>query len=143
MDIIRLQNTIAEAGLRAGLDYWFVDSMDKYGSTMTSVNAAIAAEFGLYSKGIWCKVWHQGPNRGPDVSRRDKIIICHDLTQEQGEQVMDVLRTQYNVLPERYDPQRCIVLTPFSAADYTPNLAKDACVNGMYTREAIEVLERR
>lgn len=92
-----------------GIDYAIVDT-DEYGDCHSCVNAAISIRYGEDSKGIFLKHWAKGMNRSKPLKYQEKAYIAHDLTDEQGTLVLEMLKAEFDVENEKYDPDRCFVI---------------------------------
>lgn len=94
-----------------GVNYAIVNT-DEYGDCNTCVNARLVELYGVESKGIFLKHWFKGMN-SEEVSfnELDEIYIAHDITEEQGNKLYDILSKYYHVEPKVYNPGKTYVLT--------------------------------
>lgn len=104
--IIRAFN---EWQMRANADY-AVTSTDKYGDCMSCVNDRLANDFGHDSKGIWLKHWTEGMNAEAPIGDLNKVVVAHDITEEQARTFYEVFGQYFHVFPEQYDSSKCFVL---------------------------------
>ena len=106
----KLNKVFAEIKDKANMDYAITNS-DEYGDCNTCVNSALAFEFGMDSKGIYAKHWLRGLNAGGPWKNLTDVYIGHDITAEQAEIMVKVLKDNgYSVEPEKYDSTRSFLI---------------------------------
>lgn len=93
-----------------GVDYAIINT-DSYGDCNTCVNASLVDDFGEESKGIFLKHWRKGMNAGPSISKLDELYIAHDITEEQGEKLHNILSKYFIVEPEKYNNSKAFVIS--------------------------------
>ena len=100
----KLDKVFKKIQSKAKLDYAITDT-DEYGDCNSCVNAELAYEFGIDSKGIYAKHWLEGMNEGCSWEELDLLYIGHDLTEEQGKILIDMFQSNgYNIEPKEYNP---------------------------------------
>lgn len=103
MDKRKLNKVFSEIKEKANMDYTITNT-DEYGDCNTCVNSKLAFEFGTDSKGIYAKHWLKGTNAGGPWKNLNKLYIGHDITVEQAEIMIKILKDNgYSVKPEKYD----------------------------------------
>lgn len=94
----------------AKLDY-AITNADAYGDCNSCVNYELCEQFGVESKGIWAKHWLKGMNKGCPWNELDSVYIAHDITEEQANIMVQVLKAHgYNVEPKIYNPSKCYLI---------------------------------
>lgn len=89
----KLNKVFSEIKEKANMDY--------------AITNQLACEFGMDSKGIYVKHWQKGTNAGDPW----KVYIGHDITAEQAEIMIKVLKDNgYSVKPEKYDSTRSFLI---------------------------------
>ncbi len=92
-----------------GIDYAIINT-DDYGDCNTCVNDALSRKFGIDSKGIYLKHWTRGMNREKPLEYQDSAWIAHDLTDEQGKMVLAILKENFAMENDSYDPAKSFVI---------------------------------
>lgn len=106
----KLNKVFSEIKERANMDY-AITNPDEYGDCNACVNSQLAFEFGVDSKGIYAKHWLKGTNAGGPWKYLNKVYIGHDITAEQAEIMIKVLKDNgYSVEPEKYDFTRSFLI---------------------------------
>lgn len=104
MDKRKINKTFKEILEKAKLDY-AISNADEYGDCNTCVNYKLASVFGNESNGIYLKHWLKGANAGKPYKYLNSIYIGHDITKEQGEKIIEILKNNgYVVEPTTYNP---------------------------------------
>ena len=93
-----------------GIDYAITDT-DFYGDCMTCVNDELSEEYGIDSKGIYLKHWKTGMNAQIFKEDDEPVYIVHDLTNERGNAIYNILAKKYKLEADRYDESKCFVIT--------------------------------
>ena len=110
MDKRKLNRVFKEIKTKTNMDY-AVTNADEYGDCNTCVNSELAFEFGIDSRGIYTKHWLTGMNKGCSWKELDHVYIGHDITEEQGKIMIEVLEANgYAVEPREYDPSRAFLI---------------------------------
>lgn len=103
----RLEKTFAEIKEAACLDYAIID-VDDWGDCTICVNDELSMTYGTSSKGIFLKHWTRGMNKGPSIETLKSVVINHDLTEEQGKKVIEILKSNgYKLESDVYDETKC------------------------------------
>lgn len=106
----KLNKVFSEIKEKANMDY-AITNPDKYGDCNTCVNSKLAFKFGMDSKGIYAKHWLKGTNAGGPWKYLNKVYIGHNITAEQAEIMIKVLKDNgYSVEPEKYDSTRSFLI---------------------------------
>lgn len=106
----KLNKVFAEIKEKANMDY-AITNPDEYGDCNACVNFELASEFGVDSKGIYAKHWLKGTNAGGPWEKLNNVYIGHDITAEQAEIMVKVLKdNRYSVKPEKYDSTRSFLI---------------------------------
>lgn len=106
----KLNKVFSEIKEKANMDY-AITNPDEYGDCNGCVNSQLAFEFGVDSKGIYAKHWLKGTNAGGPWKYLNKVYIGHDITAEQAEIMIKVLKDNgYSVKPEKYDSTRSFLI---------------------------------
>ena len=92
-----------------GIDYAIFNT-DDYGDCNTCVNDALIRKFGIDSKGLYLKHWTRDMNREKPLEYQDRAWIAHDLTDEQGKVVLAILKENFAVENDSYDPTKSFVI---------------------------------
>lgn len=107
----KLEKTFAEIKESLNLDY-AITNTDDWGDCASCVNDEIANAYGVNSKGIFLKHWMEGMNKGPSIEKLRKIVIGHDITQEQGEKVIEILKANgYKLESDVYNEKLCFEIS--------------------------------
>lgn len=109
MDAKNLKKAFAEAKKSAGLDF-SITNPDALGDCQSCVWSAIVDKYGADSRGIWCKHWHRGMNKGAPIEELGEIYIAHDLTDDQARAVLATLSKYYTITSGEFNAARCIVI---------------------------------
>lgn len=89
----KLNKVFSEIKEKANMDYAIINAAE-YGD----------CNFGMDSKGIYVKHWLKGTNAGGPWKNLNKLYIGHDITAEQAEKMIKILKDNgYSVKPEKYD----------------------------------------
>lgn len=100
----KLNKVFAEIKEKANMDY-AITNPDEYGDCNACVNSKLTFKFGVDSKGIYAKHCLKGANAGGPWKDLNDVYIGHDITAEQAEIMIKVLKENgYSVKPEEYDP---------------------------------------
>lgn len=84
---------------------------DDLGDCMSCVNYALCKKYGEDAKGIWLKHWEVGMNKSYPLERQESVFIAHDLTDEQGERVIEILKSFGYEVAEEFSHDRCIEIS--------------------------------
>lgn len=100
----KLNKVFAEIKEKANMDY-AITNPDEYGDCNACVNSKLTFKFGMDSKGIYAKHWLKEANAGGPWKDLSDVYIGHDITAEQAEIMIKVLKENgYSVKPGEYDP---------------------------------------
>lgn len=100
MDKRKLNKVFSKIKEKANMDY-AITNIDEYVDCNVCVGSKLAFEFGADSKGIYAKHWL---NAGGPWKNLNKLYIGHDITAEQAEIMIKILKDNgYSVKPEKYD----------------------------------------
>ena len=106
MDKRKLNRVFKEVKEKAHLDY-AITNTDDYGDCCTCTDYELASVYGVDSRGIYPKHWLKGMNAGKAWKHLDSVYISHDLTEEQGEILINVFKANgYVITPEKYNPNQ-------------------------------------
>jgi hypothetical protein len=110
MDKRKLNRVFKEIKAIANLDY-AITNTDEYGDCNTCVTYELADQFGIDSRGIYAKHWLKGMNAGRAWKYIDSVYIGHDLTEVQGQILIDVfIANGYGIQPVEYDPTKAFLI---------------------------------
>lgn len=107
MDKRKLNKIFDKIKIETNMDY-AITNTDDYGDCQSCVNAELAFEFGVNSKGIFAKHWLKGMNKGEPYKELDWLYIGHDITEEQAKGMIRIFEENgYDVEPKEYNPLKC------------------------------------
>lgn len=106
----KLNKVFAEIKEKSKMDY-AITNTDYYGDCNSCVNSELAIEFGEQSTGIYVKHWLKGMNAGSPWSELDGVYIGHDITEEQANVMVELLKANgYDVQPTQYDTSKAFFI---------------------------------
>ncbi len=93
-----------------GIKYAVIDT-DELGETRSDIDDILICRYGKGSKGVYIKHWTKGMNRGSEIKDLELVYIGHELTEQQGQEFINICSKYFEVEPKMYTKSKCFKLS--------------------------------
>lgn len=109
MNIVNLEEAFNKFKDIEGINYSIINTHE-YGDCTTCVNSQLLYEYGKESKGIFLKVWNDGPNSCQSLSELKQVYINHEIDEFQAQLFYKIFSENFTIEPKEYDRTICFIL---------------------------------